>query len=116
MAAVMRPDIVITSAILGAINGTDLVRALTVMSITAATRFAVVTSFDRDHPELRNLSTDVPILRPGDTLEADLDHATAGFEERQVKIAYNRIRLFLQSHSSIPGNGFRRRIGAFAQA
>ena len=83
----MRPDIVITSAILGAINGTDLVRALTVMSINAATRFAVVTSFDRDHPELRNLSTDVPILRPGDTLEADLDHATAGFEERQVKIA-----------------------------
>lgn len=87
LAAVMRPDIVITSAVLGAINSTDLVRALTVMSITASTRFAVVTSFDRDHPELRNLSTGVPILRLGDTLEADLDHATAGFEERQVKIA-----------------------------
>ena len=47
----------------------------------------MVTNFDRDHPELRNLSTGVPILRLGYPLEADLDHATAGFEERQVKIA-----------------------------
>jgi len=87
LAAVIRPDLVITSAVLGAISGTDVIRAFDAMSITANTRLAVVTSFDRDHSELRNLSPDIAIVRLGATLEADLDHITASLEERPVKYA-----------------------------
>ncbi|MFP6743370.1 MAG: Hpt domain-containing protein [Alphaproteobacteria bacterium] len=87
LAAVMRPDLVISSAVLGAISGTDLVRAFDVMSITANTRLAVATSFDRGHPELRNLSPNFDIVRLGATLEADLDHVTSNLEERPTKYA-----------------------------
>lgn len=72
----MLPDLMITSAVLGATSGADVIRAFDVMSGTAYTRLAVVTSFDRDNPELRNLSPNIAVVCLGDTLDTDLDHVT----------------------------------------
>lgn len=87
LATTMRPDLIISSAVLDTVSGADLLRALAVMSVNTDTRFALVTSFDRDHSELRNLSPDVPLLRLGDSFEVDLDQVTVGLGERQVKFA-----------------------------
>lgn len=62
LAAQTRPDLLITSAVLGGIDGIDLVRALAAMRATAALPVAVLTSFADNHPALRALPGNVPLL------------------------------------------------------
>jgi hypothetical protein len=49
-----------------------LLRALAVMTATEGLPVAVLTSFSRDHQELRRLPPEVPVIRLSDSFEADL--------------------------------------------
>ena len=68
----VRPDLIITSALMAGVSGVDLVRSLAVMTATEGLSIAVLTSFSRDHQELRRLPSEVPVIRLGDTFDADL--------------------------------------------
>jgi CheY-like chemotaxis protein/HPt (histidine-containing phosphotransfer) domain-containing protein len=67
-----QPDLIITSAVMAGVSGIDLVRALACMTATEGVPVAVLTSFSKDHQELRRLPSEVPVIRLGDTFDADL--------------------------------------------
>ena len=73
-----RPDLIITSAVMAGASGIDLLRALAVMTATEGLPVAVLTSFSRDHQELRRLPPEVPVIRLSDSFEADLAEIVAG--------------------------------------
>lgn len=67
-----RPDLIVTAAVMAGVSGVDLVRALAAMTATEGLSVAVLTSFSRDHQELRRLPAEVPVIRLGDTFVEDL--------------------------------------------
>ncbi len=67
-----RPDLIITSAVMAGASGIDLLRALAVMTATEGLPVAVLTSFSRDHQELRRLPSQVPVIRLSGCFEEDL--------------------------------------------
>lgn len=73
-----RPDLIITSAVMAGASGIDLVRALATMTATQGLPVAVMTSFSKDHPELLRLPPQVPVIRLGDSFEADLAEIVTG--------------------------------------
>lgn len=77
-----RPDIVLTSAVMDGISGVDLINALRSIKATADLPCAVVTSFDRDHPELAGLPKDAGVVRLGKTLSDDLGTVLTGVAPR----------------------------------
>ena len=77
MAVRTRPDMVITSAVLGGISGIDVTRALRAIAATRHLPIALLTSFARNHPTLHDLPEDVPLLRLGEALRDDLGEALA---------------------------------------
>ena len=77
-----RPDIVLTSAVMDGISGVDLINALRAIKATADLPCAVVTSFDRDHPELAGLPQDAGVVRLGKTLSDDLGMVLTGVAPR----------------------------------
>lgn len=82
LAVTERPDIVLTSAVMDGISGVDLINALRAIRSTADLPCAVVTSFDRDHPELTGLPTDAGVVRLGKTLSDDLGTVLTGVAPR----------------------------------
>ena len=77
-----RPDIVLTSAVMDGISGVDLINALRAIKATADLPCAVVTSFDRNHPELAGLPQDAGVVRLGKTLSDDLGMVLTGVAPR----------------------------------
>ncbi len=73
-----RPDLIITSAIMAGVSGSDLVRALGVITATQGLPVAVLTSFPKDHQELCQIPPTVPVIRLGDTFDEDLAEVITG--------------------------------------
>ena len=74
-----RPDLIITSAVMAGVSGIDLSRAFTAMAVTEDLPIAVLTSFDEDHPELRQLPSDVAVIRLDKSFEEDLAEVITSF-------------------------------------
>jgi PleD family two-component response regulator len=70
-----RPDMVIASAVMNKISGIDLARALRSMVATRDIPFALLTSFDASHPELRDLPDDIGLVHHDRDINAELDSA-----------------------------------------
>ena len=66
---------VIASAVMDKISGIDLARALKSMTATRHIPFALLTSFDAKHPELRQLPDDVALVHHDRDNNAELDEA-----------------------------------------
>jgi CheY-like chemotaxis protein len=77
IAARTRPDLVLTSAVMDGVSGTDLVRALAAMTATESLPSAVLTSFSKEHHELQNLPAEASVIRLGDALGEDLARVIA---------------------------------------
>ncbi len=73
-----QPDLIITSAVMAGVTGIELVRVLSVISATENLPIAVLTSFSKDHQELRNLPPGAPVIRLGDTFDDDLAEIIIG--------------------------------------
>jgi chemotaxis protein histidine kinase CheA len=69
-----RPDMVIASAVMEHVGGVDLARAFHAMTVTRDIPFVLLTSFDRDHSELRELPDSVSLIHH----DRDLDGEIAG--------------------------------------
>lgn len=82
LAVTERPDIVLTSAVMDGISGVDLIAAIRAIKATADLPCAVVTSFDRNHPELGGLPADAGVVRLGKTLSDDLGTVLTGVAPR----------------------------------
>jgi CheY-like chemotaxis protein/HPt (histidine-containing phosphotransfer) domain-containing protein len=82
LAVTERPDVVLTSAVMDGISGVDLIAAIRSMKPTADLPCAVVTSFDRSHPELAGLPKDAGVVRLGKTLSDDLGAVLTGVAPR----------------------------------
>ena len=74
-----RPDLIITSAVMTGVSGIDLTRAFAAMTVTEDLPIAVLTSFSKDHPELRKLPPDVAVISLDKNLEEDLAEVIANF-------------------------------------
>lgn len=70
-----QPDMVIVSAVLTELSGVGFVTALKTMTETRNIPVALITSFDRDHPDLAHLPESVPIVRKGTSMADDLTAA-----------------------------------------
>ncbi|MCR9072257.1 MAG: Hpt domain-containing protein [Alphaproteobacteria bacterium] len=82
LAVTERPDIVLTSAVMDGISGVELIAAIRALKSTADLPCAVVTSFDRGHPELNGLPKDAGVVRLGKTLSDDLGMVLTGVAPR----------------------------------
>jgi CheY-like chemotaxis protein/HPt (histidine-containing phosphotransfer) domain-containing protein len=80
LAVQMRPDMVITSAVLEGLSGIDVARALRAMSATADLPVAIMTSFRKDHSELSGLPRGVEVIRLGRFLSDDLAGVLGRFD------------------------------------
>lgn len=65
-----RPDMIIASAVMKNVGGVDLARAFQAMTVTREIPFVLLTSFDRDHAELRELPDSVGLIHH----DRDLDN------------------------------------------
>ncbi len=74
-----RPDLVVTSAVMDGVSGIDLVRALAAMSATEDLPSAVLTSFSKEHQQLKNLPPEVPVISLGRALSENLAEVISGF-------------------------------------
>lgn len=74
-----RPDLIITSAVMTGVSGIDMSRAFAAMAVTEELPVAVLTSFDKDHPELRQLPPDVAVIRLDKAFEEDLAEVISNF-------------------------------------
>jgi CheY-like chemotaxis protein/HPt (histidine-containing phosphotransfer) domain-containing protein len=74
-----RPDLIITSAVMNGVSGIDLSRAFSAMAVTEELPIAVLTSFEKNHPELQRLPSDVAIIRLDKTFEEDLAEVISTF-------------------------------------
>ena len=79
-----RPDLIIASAIMDGVSGIDLARALQVMRPTSGLRFALLTSFDANHPELRQLPDDVALVHHDRDMDNELTAALEKFGWRSA--------------------------------
>ena len=70
-----RPDMVIASAMMDKISGIDLACALKSMTATSHIPFALLTSFDASHSELRHLPEGIGLVHHDRDITAELDEA-----------------------------------------
>jgi len=70
-----QPDMVIVSAVLTELSGVGFVSAIKAMTETRNVSVALITSFERDHPDLEHLPESVPIIRKGEMMGDDLTAA-----------------------------------------
>jgi len=82
LAATEKPDVVLTSAVMDGLSGVELIAALKSIKATAGIPCAVVTSFDRGHPELADLPKGTGVVRLGKTLSDDLAAALTNIAPR----------------------------------
>jgi CheY-like chemotaxis protein/HPt (histidine-containing phosphotransfer) domain-containing protein len=68
----MKPNLIITSATMAELPGTDLARALTAMATTDKIPVAILTSFDESELLKKGLPPGVPTIRTGPHLSDDL--------------------------------------------
>jgi len=68
----MKPNLIITSATMAELPGTDLARALTAMATTNKIPVAILTSLAEDDPGRRTLPAGIPTIRTGAHLSDDL--------------------------------------------
>jgi len=61
-AARIKPDLVITSAVMDQLTGIDLVRAMRAIAATEHLPLALLTSLDDDHPDMKRLPGDVAVI------------------------------------------------------
>jgi hypothetical protein len=61
------------------VSGIDLSRAFAAMAVTQELPMAVLTSFDKDHPELRRLPSKVAVIRLDKAFEEDLAEVITKF-------------------------------------
>ncbi len=73
------PDLIITSAVMAGVSGIDLSRAFAAMAVTQELPMAVLTSFDKDHPELRRLPPEVAVISLDKAFEEDLAEVITKF-------------------------------------
>ncbi|MEM7652226.1 MAG: Hpt domain-containing protein [Pseudomonadota bacterium] len=71
----MKPDMVITSAIMEDITGVDLARAFHVMKATSHIPFVLLTSFPKNHDALKDLPETSSVVRIGSSFSDDLQAA-----------------------------------------
>lgn len=83
----MRPDIIITSAVLDPVGGIDLIRVFAAMAITEGIPIAVLTSFARNHHDFQRLPEGAAVIRLDDHLKDDLASVIADFEQRMEETA-----------------------------
>ncbi len=76
------PDIIITSVVMDHISGAELVRALNQVSVVSNTQFAILTSFEPGHPELKGIPQNVDIIGLGSSFHDDLGDFVTNFESR----------------------------------
>ena len=67
-----RPDLIITSAAMIGDSGIDVSRTFAAMAATEELSVAVLTSFDKDYPERRQLPSEVAAISLDKTFEEDL--------------------------------------------
>lgn len=72
MAIRTRPDIVIASAVSKDVSGVDLAVAFHAMKATRNITFALLTSFPRSHPELREVPEDMVLIRHDQDLTGEI--------------------------------------------
>lgn len=75
-----RPDLVITSMVLPTLSGVDLACAFAAMPTTKGLPVAVLTSLERDHPDLRALPMSAGLIRRGEQFGDDLADVLQRFE------------------------------------
>ena len=80
MAIRTQPDLIISSTVLDGMTGVDLARALSVISSTDQIPFALLTSFERGHPELSGLPVGAGIIRVGQHFGDDVAEVLSRFE------------------------------------
>jgi CheY-like chemotaxis protein len=68
----MKPNLIITSATMAELPGTDLARALAAMATTNKIPVAVLTSLAEDDPARKGLPSTIPTIRTGAHLSDDL--------------------------------------------
>ena len=68
----MKPNLIITSATMAELPGTDLARALTAMATTNKIPVAILTSLAEDDPARKTLPAGIPTIRTGAHLSDDL--------------------------------------------
>jgi chemotaxis protein histidine kinase CheA len=72
MAIRMRPDVVVASAISKDISGADMAAAFRSMQATQNIVFALLTSFPRTHPELKDLPAEILLIRHDQDLPGEI--------------------------------------------
>lgn len=72
MAIHTRPDVVVASAISKDISGADLAAAFRAMKATQNITFALLTSFPRSHPELKDLPAEIVLLRHDQDMHSEI--------------------------------------------
>jgi len=85
MSVGMHPDIVIISGMMKSINGFDLVRALSAMTVTQDIPLVLFSSYDAEHPEILALSSDIPVVHLGPDISDELTLALTNLEYRFIK-------------------------------
>jgi len=70
-----KPDMVMASGVLPGLTGVDLACAFRAMPVTKDIPVILFTSFGRDHPSLKALPADVPIVKKGGSFSEDLANA-----------------------------------------
>lgn len=75
-----QPDLIISSTVLDTMTGVDLARALGSISATEQIPFALLTSFQRGHPELAGIPVDAGIIRVGANFADDVADVMSRFE------------------------------------
>lgn len=80
MVIMMRPDMIITSAVLDPISGIDLVRVFASMAHSENIPIAVLTSFSNKHHTFKRLPEGTAIIRLNDHLKDDLANMIVDFE------------------------------------
>lgn len=83
----MRPDMIITSAVLNPVSGIDLVRAFTAMTLSENIPIAVLTSFAHNHHDFLRLPAGTAIIRLDEHLKDDLANVIVDFEQRLEQTA-----------------------------
>ncbi len=76
LAVCAQPDVIVSSAVMDHVTGIDLLCAFSQIEATSSIPKIVLTSFERDHPQLQRLPKDVHVVRSGrehrDALAAEI--------------------------------------------
>jgi CheY-like chemotaxis protein len=70
---------IVASAVMDGISGVDLARALKSIHATRKIPFVLLTSFERDHPELRGLPDDAALVHHDRAIDRELTGAIEAF-------------------------------------